>query len=155
MADMTTYSATDFIQRLSSNDLPDNDALSIAGLVKPDDSGGDYISFAPSTSCERWLTLPADLIEDITHLRSMKCKDHHHPLVKIRLKQPDSARPEVAFLLGLLSEIQGTLARLSLAQRTDSPTTAAEGEEYSCYTVIAGGQVYVCCGPEPVCTGVV
>lgn len=147
---MNTYAPSEFIQKLSANDLPDVATPTIAGLVKHDTGKPDVIQFSSTMSCERWLAIPISMIEDITHLRYVRCKDHQHPLVKIRLKQPDPARTDLAFLLGLLSELQSTVARLALSPKKDFQGTARE----DCWTLIQGGQVYVCCGDEPVCTGV-
>jgi hypothetical protein len=149
---MNTYEPFEFIQRLSANDLPDNDAVTIAGIVKHDAGTTEVIQFSASMSCERWLTIPASMIENVTHLRNAKCKDHQHPLVKIRLKQPDAARTDLAFLLGLVSELQSTVARLALSKTSDGQVTPYDFED--CYTVISNGNVYVCCGNPPSCTGV-
>ncbi len=122
---MTTYGASEFIEKLSANDLPDNDpdndAVAIAGLVKHD--ADDFLAFSTSLTCESWLAIPTSMVADITHLQNIKCKDHRHPPVTIRLKQPDPAQAELDFLFGLLSEVQRTVARLSR-----SKTTGGAGE---------------------------
>lgn len=149
---MNTYKPSEFLRKLSANELSSVDAPTIAGLVKHDGNEPGVILFSSGMSCERWLRIPVDMIEDVTHLRLVRCKDHEHPLVKIRLKQPDKARADLSFLLGLVSEMQGVIARLSLSRGKELPSAFNEGGD--CYTVIAGGLVFVCCGTEPTCTGV-
>ena len=148
---MKTYGPSEFIQKLSANELPDSATpLTIAGLVKHDPGKPDTIQFSTSNSCERWLAIPTAMIEEVTHLQNVKCKDHQHPLVKIKLKPQDPKRADLTFLAGLVSELQSTVARLSLRPKT--PAAYAEGGD--CYNLIVGGQCYVCCGDEPICTGV-
>jgi hypothetical protein len=149
---MNTYGPSEFIQKLSANELPDNDDVTIAGLVKHDAEAGDVIGFSTSMSCENWLAIPTSMIADITHLRNVKCRDHRHPLVKIRLKQPDAAQSELTFLFGLVSELQRTVARLSRATTTGGRVIPFDFDD--CYTVIVDGKVQVCCGNPPECTGV-
>jgi hypothetical protein len=149
---MNTYGPSEFIQKLSANDLPDNDDVTIAGLVKHDAEANDVIGFSTSMSCENWLAIPTGMIADITHLRNVKCRDHRHPLVKVRLKQPDPAQPELVFLFGLLSELQRTVARLTRSTTTGGRVTPLDFDD--CYTVIDDGKVKVCCGNPPECTGV-
>ena len=67
---MNTYGPSEFIQKLKANDLPDDDDVTIAGLVKDDAGADDVIGFSTSMSCESWLTIPTSMIADITHLRT-------------------------------------------------------------------------------------
>ena len=147
---MTTYGPSEFIQKLASNDLPDDDEVIIAGLVKHETDG--VMGFSTSTSCENWLAIPTSMIADVTHLRNVKCNDHRHPLVKIRLKRPTAAQADLAFLFGLVSELQRTVARLTRSTTPGGRVTPLDFDD--CYTVIDNGQVKVCCGNPPSCTGV-
>lgn len=149
---MTTYGPSEFIQKLAANDLPDDDEVTIAGLVKHDAEVADVIGFSTSMSCENWLTIPVSMIADITHLRIVKCKDHRHPLVKIRLKRPSAAQSELGFLFGLVAELQRTIAQLTRAKTSGGRVTPLDFDD--CYTVIDDGKVKVCCGNPPECTGV-
>jgi hypothetical protein len=153
---MNTYGPSEFIQKLSANDLPDSDELKIAGLVKHDAETYEVIQFSTSMSCENWLSIATTMTADITHLRNVKCNDHRHPLVTIRLKQPleqpDAAQTELAFLFGLVSELQRTVARLTRSKTTRGQVTPLHFDD--CYTVIDDGKVKVCCGNPPECTGV-
>jgi hypothetical protein len=149
---MNTHAPSEFIQKLAANGLPDTDEVIIAWLVKHEVGTADVIGFAASMSCENWLTIPTSIIADITHLRNVKCKGHRHPLVKIRLKRPDAAQGELAFLFGLVSELQGTVAQLTWSNSSGGRVKPLDFDD--CYTVIDDGKVKVCCGNPPVCTGV-
>ena len=81
------------------------------------------IDFTTSAACGRWLALPIELVDSITHLANMTCKDHEHPLVKVTFKRPQGTNNETAFLLELVSQLQ---TKLSHAQ-SDARTRAACG----------------------------
>jgi hypothetical protein len=147
---MTTYGPSEFIEKLAANDLPDDDEVTIAGLVKHEADG--VIGFSTSMSCESWLAIPTSMIADVTHLRNVKCNDHQHPLVKIRLNRPNTAQAELAFLFGLVSELQSTVAQLTRSTASGGRVTPLDFDD--CYTVIDDGKVKVCCGNPPSCTGV-
>ena len=112
----------------------------------------DVIGFSNSMSCENWLAIPTSVTTDITHLRNVTCNDHRHPLVKIRLKQPGAARTELAFLFGLVSELQRAVARLTRSKTSGGRVIPLDFDD--CYTFIDDGKVKVCCPNPPECTGV-
>jgi hypothetical protein len=137
---------------MAANDLPDNDGVTIAGLVKHDPGAGDVIAFSASLSCEDWLAVPTSMIADITHLRNVKCKGHRHPLVTSGSSSPIPRRPSWLSWSGLVSELQRAVARLRRSRANGGSVTPFDFDD--CYTVIDNGKVKVCCGNPPECTGV-
>lgn len=102
-----TLNKDDFINALASNTLrpDDTDAAEpeagviLTGTVKPSE-GTDYVTFSPSAACERWIKIPADLIEEVEPLGKVQCRDHEHDLVLIQLRAPTT--PEAELLTQLL-----------------------------------------------------
>ena len=141
---MNTYEPAEFIRQLSANQLPDIAVPTILGLVKQDSGKPDSIQFSSSLSCERWLSIPTEMIETITHLRSVQCKDHQHPLVEIKLKRPNAARADLTFLMELVSQLQDLLRRLAMSQ--SKSLEGAVARDGDCYYKYVDGKVYICCG---------
>lgn len=84
---MTTKSFTgkDFAKALSDGTL--KGALERIGMAKKDESNPRVILFAEG-ACTSWLQIPVDLVEQVDYLSTVKCRDHEHPLVQIRFKEP-------------------------------------------------------------------
>ncbi len=151
---VNTYTPAEFIAKMAADELSQPAAMSIVGLAEYDQDKPDAIQFS-SASCGQWLTLPTDMVESVGHLGSVPCNDHQHPLVKITFKQGDAARADLAFLFGLIGQMQVAIQRLSSAsggRKEGRRTLSADGGD--CYTVIDNGKVFVCCGDPPECTGV-
>lgn len=139
---MQTYNPTEFLAKLAVNELPNPVKATIFGLVKPNEKSPLLIDFSNSLACEKWLSLPLELVESIEHLKTIKCKDHQHPLVKVIFKQPDEARQDLVFLFGLLSQLISTLSRAAATARK-SPTL--RGFPDACYVIEVGGSFEICC----------
>jgi hypothetical protein len=151
---MRSYNPAEFLSKLSVNELPDPTEVTIVGLARSDERFPSAIHFTTSLSCDKWLSIPIEIIESIDHLKTITCNDHQHPLVKIKFKRPDEARQDLAFFLNLLSQMQNLLSRALSAARagTNSRTPADE-----CYIVDMPGGLGICCwyGNELDCGGIV
>jgi len=86
---MVTYSADDFVRKLSSQEglpLP-YPPISRTGLVDPDiESGSEEIRFAPGTQCSNWIEVPLSMIDEVDHLGYQLCNEREYPHVRLRLK---------------------------------------------------------------------
>jgi hypothetical protein len=152
---MHTYSPTEFLSKLSVNELSDPTEVAIFGLVKVDENSSSVIHFSNSPSCETWLSIPIEIIESIDHLRFITCKEHQHPIVKIKFKHPDQSRQDLVFLLKLLSQMQNSISRAQIRSRTGNNLSRPEPED--CEIVNIGGLLYICCweGTTYICGGFV
>src|SRR5262245_57638283 len=119
---MSSLPPGEFLARLTANELPDPVDVTIIGLAKTDEKSSQVIQFSTSLNCGTWLPLPIEIVESVEHVKTVRCKDHSHPLVKIKLKQPDHSRQDLVFLLTLLSQLQTSLSRAVSAarKRTDA-----------------------------------
>ncbi len=154
-ARMRSYNPTEFLSKLSANELPDPSDLTIVGLAKSEETSRSVLYFSLSPSCEKWLTIPIEIVESIEHLRTITCRDHQHPVVRIRFKQAEEGRNDSAFFMNLLAQLQSFLLRAVRATRTTAVKAAAFAEP--CYIVDTPQGLQVCCyqGDELVCTGMV
>jgi hypothetical protein len=156
---MKNYESADFLSRLSTNNLPDPTEFSVVGLVKADAEKSSVINFSHSLACVRWLTIPIEIVETIDHLKTVACKDHQHPLVRIKFKRPDEVREDVAFFLTLLSQMQISLARTLkvVSKRNQSKNTRENCADDFCMIWEDSQGVSVCCFhcDELECTGIV
>ncbi|WP_395449936.1 hypothetical protein ACHMW7_09060 [Aminobacter sp. UC22_36] len=156
---MITYDTSEFIAKMSKSDLQDPEDTVILGLVKPDEKNQSAIYFSNSLSCDRWLSIPAEIIESVDHLRSVRCADHEHPLVKIRFKKPDEARQDLVFLFSLITQQQAAIAGAIKTLKTsrnfrDGVNTAPSR---TCFILEIGGSLEICCWDDNTmdCTGIV
>jgi len=78
--------------------------VSLVGMVKKSDGKERTIEFSPGGNCSNWVTLPLESIEDVEVIRTVPCKDHTHPLVRLSLKTPKS--PEARIFSSLLEGMQ-------------------------------------------------
>ena len=107
---MRTHEPGEFLSKLSTNELPDPTQVAIIGLVKADEGSSSAIGFTRSLLCEKWLSLPIEIVESITHLANIACKDHEHLLVRVKFKRPDEGRRDLAFFLSLWSQREASLS---------------------------------------------
>jgi hypothetical protein len=94
---MVTYSANDFIRKLTSEEglpLP-YPPISQTGLVDPDiERGSKEIRFAPGTQCSNWVEVPVSMIDEVDHLGNQPCNQREYPYVTLHLK-PTTAEGRV------------------------------------------------------------
>jgi hypothetical protein len=107
-----SYSPQDFRRALATSTLDDLPALE--GMAKADEHDEGVLLFS-AAGCERWTPVPLELVLQVEHLGSTRCKDHEHPRVRIHLKHPET--PEARMLAGLLAA-HATALRASSFQRT-------------------------------------
>lgn len=105
-----TLKPDDFFEKLEKGELSAA-PVRLTGMVKKADGPEKAIRFAPGTNCAGWVTIPLDLIEGVEVLRTVPCRDHTHPFVKLTLKEPRS--PEGKALFALLGSMQNAPAAMS------------------------------------------
>ena len=59
------------------------------GMIKTAEDD-QHMMFAQGVTCTHWTEVPIDRIESIEVISEIPCKDHSHPLVKLRLTAPAS-----------------------------------------------------------------
>lgn len=152
---MRSYSSTDFLAKLSADSLDDPVDVAVLGLVRVDRSNASFLQFSSSSSCDRWLPVPTEVIESIDHLKTVSCKDHQHPLVKIKLKRPDATRQDALFFFNLIFHLQALLA-LTLKDARTRVYSGAAGKDF-CFIWEDPQGYMVCCfhGDNLDCTGMV
>src|SRR5215212_5963584 len=97
----TFKSGTELLESLRRGELSAPDAY--VGMVKPSPRENS-VAFA-ATSCDEWVDIPAELIDDAEVLRYVPCGDHSHPLVRLKLKF-DESDPIHAMVQQLLSAVK-------------------------------------------------
>ncbi|MEA2372022.1 MAG: hypothetical protein QOH12_2416 [Solirubrobacteraceae bacterium] len=84
----------EFLTELSSGALEGpatgDGSIVLSGIAKPADGNDQVILFAHGTSCADWVEVPLSQIERVEVVRTVRCRDHSHPLVKLHLKAPQS-----------------------------------------------------------------
>ena len=101
---MRTYEPSEFISQLAANQLVEPVDLTLIGMVKVDENDSSVLSFSSSLSCEQWISIPVSLISSVSHIRNVKCKDHHHPLAKIVLAEPDKDNAQAVLFMQLFAQ---------------------------------------------------
>jgi hypothetical protein len=79
----TSFTGEEFAKALCEGEL--KVPLIRVGMVKKDERGS--ILFAPA-SCDDWIKVPVQWIDEVTYLGKGACRDHQHPLAQIRFKDP-------------------------------------------------------------------
>ena len=95
-----SLTAADFFEKLQHDKLDTTAPLYLMGMVKKSEREGKTIDFAPGGDCSNWVTIPLELIDDVEIMKTISCKDHTHPLVKLNMKTPKT--PEGKIFLALL-----------------------------------------------------
>jgi hypothetical protein len=156
---MRTYEPADFLSKLAIDGFPSASEASICGLVKPDELNPSAIKFSYSLACGRWISIPIEIVETIDHLKTFPCKDHEHPLVRIKFKKPDENRADLTFFLSLISQMQASLAlTLKAAKvRKHSDHSTVRRDDDFCFVWDDPNGLMICCftGDDLNCTGMV
>jgi hypothetical protein len=141
--EMKRYAPDKFLSELSENALPSGEkGITLGGLVKVSEGSSSTIEFSSSLSCQKWTSLPLALVESIDHVRMVTCKDHEHPLVVVRLKSSEKAGEDVAFLMSMVSELQGVIANSHTSARQRK---LAGDDRDGCVIVSTEDDLLLCC----------
>ena len=87
------FTGQEFAKHLSAGQL--KKAIVKVGMAKKSEDTPDTILFAESRMCDEWISIPVSIIEQVTFLTNVTCRDHGHPLVAIQFKEP-AAKDEPA-----------------------------------------------------------
>jgi hypothetical protein len=94
------FTGQEFARSLSEGKL--KEPLVKIGMAKKHDDSPNTILFAEGGLCDEWISIPVGVIEQVTFLQNVTCRDHRHPLVMIQFKEPD-AKNEAASVFAALS----------------------------------------------------
>ena len=94
-----SLTAADFFVKLQHDQFDTTVPFFIIGMVKKSDGKEKTIEFAPGGNCSNWVTIPLEFIEDVEMLKTIPCKDHSHPLVKLNLKTPKTTEGGIFYAL--------------------------------------------------------
>ena len=94
-----SLTAADFFEKLQHDKLDTTIPFSIIGMVKKSEGKEKTIEFAPGGNCSNWVTIPLEFIEDVEMMKTIACKDHSHPLVKLNMKTPKTPEGKIFFAL--------------------------------------------------------
>ena len=139
---MRTYEPAEFVSLLVSNQLDEPMDLTIHGLVKADENDSSVLLFSISSSCEQWISIPVSLISSIVHIRNVRCKDHHHPLAKIVLSEPDKKDVTAVLFMRLFAQAKATAAATRMKRSGGSRPREA------CEVLTFDDVPYICCDGE-------
>jgi len=81
------FTGQEFARHLSEGKL--HEGVVKVGMVKKHDDVSNTILFAEG-GCEDWISIPVGVIEQVTFLQTVPCRDHSHPLVMIQFKEPQA-----------------------------------------------------------------
>jgi hypothetical protein len=76
----------------------------IVGMVKASERAG-HVAFS-AAGCDAWVDLPTPIIEDAQKLGSARCRDHSHPVFRLKLSEGKS--PEARAFAELLAAMTPT-----------------------------------------------
>lgn len=83
--DRNVYTPQEFLEKLERDAL--EFSVPLVGVAGTSDDS-DHLMFGDD--CATWTSLPIGVLESVTHLDFVACGTHRHPLVEIRLKEPQS-----------------------------------------------------------------
>jgi hypothetical protein len=141
----TSYTAEEFLARLSSGEEPAPGALTLTGMAQAVDGATDSIEFAVGTRCTTWTSVPLAVVERVEVHDTVTCRGQPLPRVTLTFRPPSS--PEAAAYAGLLAAAAtaGTGGR-----RVVRKPGGGEGEvrgyglcDFNDYEIDADGQLWV------------
>lgn len=90
---------SEFYEKLQQGELDKPQPFIIIGMVKKSETEEKAIQFAPGGNCSNWITIPLEFIEDVEMIKTITCKDHTHPLVKLSVKRPETPEGKIFFAI--------------------------------------------------------
>jgi hypothetical protein len=107
------FTGPEFAKRLSEGKL--KEPIVRIGMAKKHHDSPDTILFA-ERGCEDWISIPISIIEQVTFLQTVPCRDHRHPLVMIEFKEPPAG-----------NEAASVFAELARVNTPVTPSHASHG----------------------------
>ena len=91
---MKTYETDDFFKALKSDEglPPLSTPEAFTGMVDPEKSSEEELSFAPGAQCSYWTRKKKDEIEKVDHLGSQRCGQYEYPYVRLHGEFTDEER---------------------------------------------------------------
>src|SRR5690606_29996838 len=111
--------AAELFESLQQDTLITAVPITLIGMVKKSEGKEKTIQFAPEGNCSSWVTIPVEHIEDVEILKTVPCKDHAHPLVRLNLKTPTT--PEAKIFASILKATQSSLEGMQPALAARQP----------------------------------
>ncbi len=86
------FKGVEFLDALARGELQEGFAqggpIIREGMVKREESEAGTLLFSEGSSCRTWTCIPAHMIEQVELIRTVDCRDHQHPFVRLHLKAP-------------------------------------------------------------------
>lgn len=89
----------EFFEKLQQDKLNTPIPFGIIGMVKKSEGKERAIAFAPGVHCSNWVTIPLASIKTVEIIRTIPCKDHSHPLVKLNMETPKTPEGKMFFAM--------------------------------------------------------
>jgi hypothetical protein len=74
----------------------------MVGMAKPVDADRSAFLLDVGVSCGEWVPTPAEVVESVSFLTTVRCQDHEHPLVRVVFADPDPGNKVAVALAELL-----------------------------------------------------
>lgn len=141
---MQKFTPSEFLSKLAKDDFAEPaTAVAIGGLVKASSSNEREIDFSANLSCTSWVAIPVEIVESITQLQMVTCKDHKHPLVNLTLKTGTS--PETRALVGIVAALQNQLSFLARRAPARKRPMSINNNNVECELVSTDQGLFLCC----------
>jgi hypothetical protein len=99
-----TLTPSEFFETLERDTFDATTSVTLVGMAKKSDGEQKAIQFAAGQDCTNWTTIPLKAIASVEVIRTVACKDHSHPLVKLNMRAPDS--PDGELFSSIISAMQ-------------------------------------------------
>ncbi|MFD7785489.1 hypothetical protein ACFV4Q_20710 [Streptomyces nojiriensis] len=110
--------------------------LFLTGMVKKEETGDQFVSFAVGASCSSWRRVPTDAIEGIEYLGDISCRDHTHPLVNVSFKRPKSDEGLLFASLAADMKVEARRIIAKVAKASENADPAERIDQGSCYNCL-------------------
>jgi len=101
-----------FSARAMFTELKTPGSYYLTGAVKEHEQDHTLVLFSAGDDCTDWLSIPENLIEGYERHGTLKCNDHSHPYVTLKLREPSTPEAGVfARATTLSTTIERTMLR--------------------------------------------